>query len=336
MLRGSPIHCRFRAKLAVRGRSNSPKIGIFAAGTHQIVDIPDCAVHHPLINRAVRGVKFWIRKRRIQPYREVTRRGLLRYLQVVVNRLSQSVQLSLVINSESPEVILPHLSDLFENYDIPLHSLWVNTNTSPGNNIFGPNWFLFRGLRFSREKILRADVFFHPGAFGQANLPLSERMVSSALASLSPGEKVLELYAGTGAFGLNTLLSFGATVAFNEVSPWSLAGLRRSLSLLPSEFRRKAAVYPGPAEDFAHLVENFDAVIADPPRKGLHPKITEALSRSVRPKKFIYISCHLPSLLRDAELLLSSGKWAVRGLELFDLFPHTEHIEGMAVFERRG
>ena len=58
---------RYRAKLAVRGNSENPQIGLYEAGTHHVVDIPLCRVHHPLINLAIEHIKTWIRLRKDHP-----------------------------------------------------------------------------------------------------------------------------------------------------------------------------------------------------------------------------------------------------------------------------
>ena len=74
-------------------------------------------------------------------------------------------------------------------------------------------------------------------------------------------------------------------------------------------------------------------VIADPPRKGLDPALAEHL-REHPPERFIYISCGLDSLCRDAALLTAGGGLRLTELAAFDLLPYTEHVESVACFER--
>ena len=95
---------RHRARLAVRGRARSPKIGLFEAGSHRIVDTPRCAVHHPRINETVAVLKRAIRDAGVEPYREATHGGALRYVQIVVERETERVQ---VVLYESLLCLLP-------------------------------------------------------------------------------------------------------------------------------------------------------------------------------------------------------------------------------------
>ena len=72
-------------------------------------------------------------------------------------------------------------------------------------------------------------------------------------------------------------------------------------------------------------------MIADPPRRGLDRVVRDALV-AAPPATFVYVSCGLDSFLADAAALLDSGRFALRSLETFALFPYTPHVETLAVF----
>ena len=90
---------RLRARLAIRGRLGSPKIGLFELGTHRVVHIPNCIVQHPLINRVAAVVRRALVDARVTSYSDKAHLGLARYLQVVVERSSQTAQVVIVGNS---------------------------------------------------------------------------------------------------------------------------------------------------------------------------------------------------------------------------------------------
>ena len=73
-------------------------------------------------------------------------------------------------------------------------------------------------------------------------------------------------------------------------------------------------------------------MIVDPPRKGLEPEVLRALGER-RPRRVLYLSCDVGSLLRDAEGLIASGLKLERAVG-YDAFPYTEHIETLALFRR--
>ena len=77
---------RQRARLAIRGRLGSPKLGLFELGTHHVVHIPNCLVQHPLINRVAAVVRKALADAKVTTYSDTAHLGLARYLQVVVER----------------------------------------------------------------------------------------------------------------------------------------------------------------------------------------------------------------------------------------------------------
>lgn len=331
VLQGQPYEYRHRARSAVRGRIRSPKMGIFAKGTHNIVDIPRCAVHHPRINEVIRGIKAGIREVQLQPYIEKNHKGWLRYVQLVVERSTQTIQLVLVGNTETPDLFEPLVRHLWES-SLPLHSIWWNGNAERTNTIFGPHWHCFEGSETIVETIGGAQVFFPPGAFGQSNLNLADEMVAQVGEWIPVDACVAEFYAGVGAFGLG-LLQRGATVLFNEVSPAGIEGLRLGLEQQEPAAQERASVHLGPAGEHAALVQQCDVVLVDPPRKGLDDALLQSLIHHP-PASLVYVSCGLDAFVREAQEILESGAMQLAEVIAVALFPHTEHVETMARFVR--
>jgi 23S rRNA (uracil1939-C5)-methyltransferase len=320
---------RHRARLAVRGRARSPKVGLFQADSHRIVDVPRCLVHHPLVNDVAAAVRDAVRATDTAPYADAPHRGLLRYVQVVVERATQTAQVVLVGNDTEPASLAPLADALAGRLGARLHSLWWNGNPERTNVILGPHWHRWRGPEAIVETIGGARVVFPPGAFGQTNLPLADRVVAQVQDWVPDDARVLELYAGCGAIGLG-LVSRVAAIAFNEVAPASLDGLRRGLALAGGPAH--ATVLPGPAAEHASRAREADVVIVDPPRKGLDPATLDALC-AARPARLVVVSCGLEAFVREAEALRVRGRMRLRALVPFALFPWTEHVETVARFE---
>jgi tRNA/tmRNA/rRNA uracil-C5-methylase (TrmA/RlmC/RlmD family) len=323
---------RHRARLAIRGRVNSPKLGLFEPGTHRVVHIPRCEVQHPLINRVASVVRRALVETRIASYSERAQLGLARHLQVVVERESQRAQVVLVANAPGADVFTACFERIRERLGDELHSLWFNANTSTGNTILGPEFERWCGPDAVIEHFGEAAIHYPPGAFGQSNLDIAASIIEHVRARIPPGARVAEFYAGVGAIGLS-VLSRVSRIVMNEFSVHSLRGLHCGVAALDAVDRAKVAIAPGTAADACAALLDADLVIADPPRKGLDPPLIEQLNAHP-PARFLYISCGLESFLRDA-LCLLEGAFRLTELTAFNLLPFTQHVETFACFERR-
>jgi tRNA/tmRNA/rRNA uracil-C5-methylase (TrmA/RlmC/RlmD family) len=328
---GASLEFRHRARLMVRGRSASPKIGIFQAGTHRIADIPRCRIHHPLVNRVAAAVRAAVRETGVAPYADRPHRGDLRAVQVVVERVGPRAQVVLVGNANRPEPLLPVAERLERELGGALQGLFWNGNPERTNAILGPEWQHLAGEAAVHERIGGADVFYPPGAFGQSHLELADEL-AGRIRGLVPetAARVAELYAGCGAIGLG-LAARGAAVGFNESNPHALDGLARGVAALPPAAVGRTRTLGGQAGQALALLAGADAVIVDPPRRGLDAALVEHLAGRP-PPLLLYASCDLGSLERDTAALCGGGRLALAGLEAWNLFPYTAHVEALAVF----
>jgi 23S rRNA (uracil1939-C5)-methyltransferase len=329
---GQTAGFRHRARLAIRGRVGSPKVGMFELGTHRMVHIPNCVVQHPLINHVASVVRRALVDTQVPSYSETAHMGLARYLQVVVERSSQTAQVVIVGNSATPEPFARCLDLIRRQLGNELHSLWFNANCERTNTILGPDFHNWCGPASVIEHFGGAAIHYPPGAFGQSNLEIGQRIVEHVRAETPEGARVTEFYAGVGAIGLS-LLARVRDLRMNEVSPHSLKGLERGLAQLSAAERAKISIVPGDAGAAHSAAAGADVVIADPPRKGLDPELTRHLSEEP-PERFLYVSCGLKSFIKDTTQLTSPGKLRLGALTAFNLLPFTEHVETVARFER--
>jgi tRNA/tmRNA/rRNA uracil-C5-methylase (TrmA/RlmC/RlmD family) len=329
---GSTAGFRLRARLAVRGRLNSPKLGLFELGTHRVVHIPNCVVQHPLINRVAGVVRRALVDAGVTSYSDAAHMGLVRHLQVVIERSTQTAQVVLVANCRGPEPLASCLDLIRERLGGDLHSLWVNTHGDRTNTILGPDFHRCCGPESVVERFGGAAVHYPPGAFGQNNLGMAQNIIDHIRALIPHGSRVAEFYAGVGAIGLSILARAGE-MRMNELSPASLHGLELGLAQLDAEEREKISLVPGSAAEAYPAASGMQVVIADPPRKGLDAQLIEQLTEQP-PERFVYVSCGLDSLVNDTARLTRTGTLTLQSLAAFNLFPFTDHVEAVACFER--
>jgi tRNA/tmRNA/rRNA uracil-C5-methylase (TrmA/RlmC/RlmD family) len=333
VIEGHGLGFRHRARLAIRGRANNPKLGLFELGSHRVVNIPECRVQHRTVNEIAGIVRRVLVEFAIPPYSDAAHAGRARYLQVVVERESGRGQVTLVTSDETPAGLDPLFDRLEAKLAGRLHSLFWNGNPARTNTILGPHWQKFAGPDSVSDSIGGVRLHYPPGAFGQSNLVLAERL-SRRVGELVPdGARVLELYAGVGTIGL-PLAQRSSSLTLNELNPDSLAGLELGIRDLAPDVAERVRVAPGAAADCLASLTESDVVIVDPPRRGLDSSVVSRLI-ATPPERLVYASCGLESFLEQAEALRGSGRFELRGLELYVMFPYTEHVETLAWFDRR-
>jgi 23S rRNA (uracil1939-C5)-methyltransferase len=172
----------------------------------------------------------------------------------------------------------------------------------------------------------------HAPAFFQGNRFLLGTLLRRVLHEAA-GDRVADFYAGVGLFSV-ALAARGSQVVAVEGDSMSAADLRANVSAWAGRIdAREMAVEAASPAALGLSAGAFDVVVVDPPRTGMTP---EALSRVMEcaPRRVVYVSCDPPTLARDAAKLAASG-FQLAGLEAFDLFPNTAHVETLAVFDRR-
>ena len=246
VLSGPTAGFRLRARLAIRGRLDSPKLGLFELGTHRVVHVPNCSVQHPLINRVADVVRRSLVDTHVTSYSEKAHMGLARYLQVVVERSSQTAQVVMIANTATAEPLAACFELIRERLGSALHSLWFNANLERSNTILGPDFQSWCGPASVVERFGGAAVHYPPGAFGQNNLDMAQSVIEHVRRQIPQGARVAEFYAGVGAIGLS-VLDRVSEIKINEVSAQSLQGLEMGLAeLLPAE-RAKISLVRGRA-----------------------------------------------------------------------------------------
>lgn len=192
-----------------------------------------------------------------------------------------------------------------------------------------------RPLRYAPLAGRDEQLEFGPLDFVQINGALSQSMVAQALdwLSLAPGEAVLELFAGLGNFTV-PLAASGAVVTAVEGETELVAKGRANLerNRLKARYLQADLFQPDPQAPW--LQDAYTAALLDPPRSGAR-EIIPLVVRAA-PRRIVYVSCHPGTLARDAGALVHQYGYRLQRAGVLDMFPHTAHVESMALFVREG
>ncbi len=177
---------------------------------------------------------------------------------------------------------------------------------------------------------------FRPTDFTQVNHRINEVLVSRALRLLDPqpGDRVADLFCGLGNFSL-PLARRAATVLGVEGSKALVerAGANARFNGLADRASfRVANLFEISLQDWTGLGP-FDRVLIDPPREGALEVVKALATDAHRPRCIVYVSCNPATLARDAGVLVNTGGFRISAAGAINMFPHTSHVESMAVFE---
>jgi 23S rRNA (uracil1939-C5)-methyltransferase len=288
------------------------RIGYYATGTRDVVDLPQDPMLLPSLNEALAGL------------RAVADPGLL---EGVTLRASAAYGYSIAALRPAEEADLEAIEQLAVAWRAHVPTL-AGVLVERGR---GRRGGLADGVGALHDELGGIVYELGPESFFQAHAAQAERMIAMAREALrpAPGMRLLDLYSGVGTFAL-PLAADGAAVIAVEEHPAAVADGERSAAL---NGIIGASFVQAPVERALPGMEpGFDGVLLDPPRRGCHPAVLEDLAR-LAPPRIVYVSCHPGILGRDLGPLLRAG-YALERLQPVDLFPQTPHIETVVVLAR--
>ncbi len=189
------------------------------------------------------------------------------------------------------------------------------------------------GKGYIEEQLNHVRFRIGPKSFFQTNTQQAVRLfdVVVEFAGLQGHENVYDLYTGLGSIGLYVARNCKQIVGIEEI-PEAIEDAKVNAEINGID---NAVFYAGDVKDiltdeFAEKHGRPDVLITDPPRAGMHPKVVDMLLRLEAPR-LVYVSCNPATQARDVQLL--SEKYQVLKLRPVDMFPHTHHIESVALLE---
>ncbi|MEC9359357.1 MAG: 23S rRNA (uracil(1939)-C(5))-methyltransferase RlmD [Pseudomonadota bacterium] len=178
-----------------------------------------------------------------------------------------------------------------------------------------------------------ARLRIEPTDFIQVNATVAERMVRQSLEWLAPapGDSVLELFCGLGNFSI-PLAQAGARVTALEGDAGLLRRAKDNAHRLGLKIRFAKTDLFRPRPNAPWLEDDVDLCLLDPPRSGAREVLPLVAAKA--PRRIVYVSCHPATLARDAAILVHEHGYRLERTGILDMFPHTAHVESMALFVR--
>jgi 23S rRNA (uracil1939-C5)-methyltransferase len=298
-------------------------MGHYETGSNRIVQVEECPVHSSRANRIAFALRDWLARAGISAAGPALT-GVLRHLIIRATQDDREAVAMLVVTRNDKSLRKP-VRALLESEERP-DGFFINIHDKPGPFMIGPETIRIHGRSHVRETVGTLSYLISPSAFFQTNVRAAAVLQRCVIESVKGAASVLDLYCGSGLFGL-PLAAAGTRVTGIDENRQAVKDAEANLRLNRIPDNRVSFIAGRVEEKLTKLRrESWDAVILDPPRQGCpKPTLTSVFERMVPPRA-VYVSCNLDALETELPIILTAG-YRVERIEAVDMFPHTDHIE---------
>lgn len=309
-------------------------LGFHAPGAFdKVVDIEHCWLQ-PDPSNAIRNIARELALQQgLSFYDAKNHEGFLRNMMLRITDVGE-VLLLVAFGADDPERYQPFLDGLLERLD-SITALYFCINTKVNDFLLDLPLHLYHGKPYVEDRL--GDVRFRigPKSFFQTNTRQARRLYDVVVdfADLQGTENVYDLYTGIGSIALYLASRARQVVGIEEIDA-AIADAQVNAQINDI---RNTVFYAGDVKDiltpaFAEKHGEPDLLITDPPRAGMHPQVVNMLLQLEAPR-MVYVSCNPATQARDLQIL--SAKYRVDKVQPVDMFPHTHHIENVALLKRK-
>ncbi len=314
----------------------------FALGLHiprifdKVIDIEECYLQPEVNDKILNFTREFFKSRNTTIYSTKTHTGYLRNLVIRNSAHVSDLMVNIVTSSENHDLINEYaLSLVAETPNIT--TIVNNINLKKAQVAIGDYENVLYGAGVIYDFIGKNKYRISANSFFQTNTRQAEKLYQTALefADLKGSEIIYDLYSGAGTITLYFADFAKELFGFESVQP-AVEDAREN-----AKFNLKANVKFFTADlnkSFLTIVKGNslplpDIIIADPPRSGMNPKTVKDIL-NLLPEKIVYISCNPATQARDVQMLTENGNYQLVKIRPVDMFPHTFHIENVALLRR--
>ena len=305
--------------------------GMYAAGTHRIIQTDGCLVENEQAQQVVRAVKQIMKKHRIEPYDEDKGTGFMRHAVVRVGHESGEVLVTLVTNDDAFPNSKSFCRELVKRCPF-VTTVVQNVNTRQTNVILGQQEKKLYGPGFILDTLCGLSFRISSQSFYQVNALQTTVLYDTAirLANLDGTQTVIDAYCGTGTIGLVAAKRGAARMIGVDSVESAIRDARENARHNGVDNATFVAADAGAfMRECTEAGDKGDVVFMDPPRAGSTEVFLDALVK-LRPDRVVYISCNPETQVRDVQHLVAKG-YALKTVQPVDMFPHTDHVETVAL-----
>jgi 23S rRNA (uracil1939-C5)-methyltransferase len=299
----------------------------------KVLDISWCHLQPEPSNSIRKAVREYALGNNLEFFDLREQKGFLRNL-VIRNSLAGNVMVIVVFFHEDEgkrENLLDFLASEFPN----ITSLMYIINSKKNDSLSDQNPILYRGDDHISEEMDGLRFRIGPKSFYQTNARQALKLyhVTKEFAGLSGNEIVYDLYTGTGTIANFIAIAAAKVIGIEYVEEAVRdAVINSGLNNIRNTFFFAGDMKEILNEDFIKTNGKPDIIITDPPRGGMHEDVVKAILKAA-PDRIVYVSCNTSTQARDIHML--SVDYEVACVQPVDMFPHTYHVENVALLKRK-
>jgi len=322
-------------------RSDDIKDRNFAVGLHipriydKVLDIEECFLQSEESNKILNFTRDYFKKKNSSIYSTKTHEGYLRHLVIKQSSHTDDLMVNLVTSEENEELFKDYTEQLIKT--VPeITTVINNINFKKAQVAIGDIEKVYYGDGYIYDYIGNNKFRISANSFFQTNTNQAVHLYNTALeyADLSGDEVIYDLYAGAGTISIFVAGNAKEVYAFESVeSAIEDAKVNNKLNKIENVHYLKANLDKSFIQIIGQNISKPDIIIVDPPRSGMNPKTVKDVIQLL-PSKIVYVSCNPTTQARDIKLLNEAGFKLVK-IRPVDMFPHTHHIENVALLVKK-
>jgi len=298
----------------------------------KVLDIRECHLQPDPSNTIRNFIREYALLHGLDFFNLVNQQGFLRTL-MIRNSLQGAFMVVVSFFRDDREAIVQLLEALRMAFP-QIASLFYVINPKANDTLTDLEPVLFFGKDHLIEEMEGLKFRIGPKSFYQTNPRQAHNLytITRDFAGLRGSEVVYDVYTGTGTIALFVARHCARVIGIESVTE-AIEDARQNAAL---NAIGNAFFHAGDCKDILNplfFAENGspDVIIVDPPRSGMHADVVTAITES-RPQKIVYVSCNPATQARDIQLM--SGTFHITKMQPVDMFPHTFHVENVALLER--
>ena len=324
---------RNRALIPIRRDGRKVRLGYYKRGSHRIVNLNHCPVLDPRLDALIEPIKRDLEATSWPMDSDLQGEPGLRHLGLRIGVRTGEILITLISATESLQAV-DVLSAAWMQRWPQLKGVTINLQPKRSNAVFGDRTICLQGQDAIEERFCGLSLELGTTTFFQVNTPRAERVVEQIrdwITRSEPSQRLIDAYCGIGTIAL-PLAAAGHRVTGLEISSASVRHAERNAAR--NRLKHTRFMSGDVARHLRELLPNHDALVVDPPRKGLDPAVL-AMVLDHPPRRLVYLSCDPATLARDLRQLAGdSGPYRIEQVQPMDFFPQTSHLECLVLMSR--